>query len=596
MIRDIREYDFPVSHRKHVLVVLGICAVALCVRLSFLSSWAGTPLFHSLLGDELNFHNTALSLLGKRSSEGPFLYQPLYSFFLATVYWLFGPGTSLVRIIQLLSGVAGVYLAYLLGKKMGGMMVGYISALLMALYGPLVFFEGHLLASGLVVFLLTGAFVFLLHSRQQRHSWLVFFSGLFMSMAMMGRPNLGVILPVAFVWLLRGKLPWKIRALQILLAFVGLMLGLSPSILYNASHGAGFVPVSTAGGISFFIGNNPKATGRYHIPKAQGIDPSSHQSYSRSLTRVAEQDEGRKLTQSEVSDYWYARGFDFWRQQPLDAMGLFGKKLLMAFGAQEQPIHNPYELGCELAPVLRLLLTFGVILPFFVLGVFWTARSMDGGWMLATCVVVYALSMAVFYVSDRYRLVMVPMMAPLSAAGMVELARRFKGGGLKAVWSGLVIIGLSFGASEISRVWSDEARILSAGYNRLGTSAGNLGRLDEAGRAFSRAISLAGPRAGVGLRMNLAMTYFKKGDFRQAAKWFEDAARRSPGNPRPLAMRAKAAENMGELEDAILWWSRAARFMTGDAFVRDHIKRLRRRMGTGHAEDSVDGGRDPYSK
>ncbi len=569
------DHESQTDRRKEILIVLSICIVALCIRLSFLSSWAATPLFHSLLGDEQNFHNTALSLLGQRPSTGPFLYQPLYSFFLASVYWLFGESASLVRMIQLLLGVLGVYFAFLVGKTIGGVLVGCVNAILIALYGPLVFFEGHLLAPGLVVFLLNGAFLFLLASEKPKSYCMLFPAGLFMGLAMMGRPNLVVILPVALVWLLVRKLSWKRRVAGIGLATVGLMVGMGPSVIYNAMHGGGLVPVSTAGGISFFIGNNPQATGRYHVPKHQGIDASSHEAYSRSLAQVAQQAQGYTLSQSQVSAYWYGRGLNFWLTAPGKAIWLFGKKLLMSFGSQEQPIHNPYELGCELAPVLRLLLTFGVIFPFFVLSLFWSIRTLKAGWMFALFVLAYAVSMAVFYVSDRYRLAMLPMMTPLAAAGMVELGRRFGRGGLKTVWVGLVIIAISFGVSQATRASDDElARIMSAGYNRLGTAAATMGRLDEARHAFSHAISIAGPKAGMGLRMNLGMTYFKMGDFRRAAKYFEDLVDMAPGDVRPVIRRAQLAEYMEDIPGAIRWWKKAARLMDEPGLALEHIQKL----------------------
>ncbi|MBW1808658.1 MAG: hypothetical protein JRJ87_10735, partial [Deltaproteobacteria bacterium] len=65
------------STSGEILVLIGICTLAVIVRLFFLNRWAETPLFHSPIGDELNFHQTALVLL-KGDPVAAFMYQPLY--------------------------------------------------------------------------------------------------------------------------------------------------------------------------------------------------------------------------------------------------------------------------------------------------------------------------------------------------------------------------------------------------------------------------------------------------------------------------------------------------------------------------------------
>ena len=393
------------GHRfREVWILVCICLVALCVRLLYLTEWVDNPLFHAPMGDELNFHDTALSLLGLAPPVQTFLFQPLYSFFLAGVYGLFGIDVGVVRTIQLLIGVVTCLLFYGLGREIGGKWTGRISALLIALYGPMVFFEGTLLAPGLVVPLVAGAFGALVAAGKRDRFWLAAPAGLLLGVAMMGRPNLGSMVPVAAVWLLLRPWNWRRRLVSVGLAALALLLGLLPAWIHNARQSEGLTLVSSSGGINFFIGNNPQATGRFHIPKGEKFTGFTHWDFQENTRVIAEQAEGKKLSPAEVSSYWYRRGTDFWGQQPLRALRLAGKKLLLSLNNEEVPVHHPYVFAEEVVPILRWLLSFGVIFPFVLLGAWLGGRRHTGVWLLTGCAAAYLLTLLVFFVADRFRI------------------------------------------------------------------------------------------------------------------------------------------------------------------------------------------------
>jgi len=200
---------------RELLVVAVLATLALSVRMVFFSQWAGKPPFLIPMGDELNFHQTALALLGQGDQLPAFLYQPLYSFFLAVFYGLVGVSVSAVKSFQLVLGVGTVLVFYGLARSLAGRRAAWVAAGLAALYGPQVFFEGQLLAPVLCVPLTAGAFWCLLVARQGRRLFLAGLAGLLLGLALMGRPNLGVIVPLLGVWLLipaRTARPGRLRA------------------------------------------------------------------------------------------------------------------------------------------------------------------------------------------------------------------------------------------------------------------------------------------------------------------------------------------------------------------------------------------------
>ncbi|MBU0717720.1 MAG: glycosyltransferase family 39 protein, partial [Planctomycetes bacterium] len=83
----------------------------------------------------------------------PYFRPPGYPHFLALVYALAGPSYVGPRIVQMLMGLASSVLAYVLARRLFGVSVGLLTALFMSLYWAFIYFEGELLAPGLLVLL-----------------------------------------------------------------------------------------------------------------------------------------------------------------------------------------------------------------------------------------------------------------------------------------------------------------------------------------------------------------------------------------------------------------------------------------------------------
>jgi len=562
-------------------VLLCIGLIALTVRLLYLAEWAGNPLFHAPMGDELNFHDTARALLGMAPPVDTFLFQPLYSFFLAGVYGLFGIDFGVVRTIQLVIGLVTCLLFYGLGREIGGKWTGRISALMAALYGPMVFFEGTLLAPALVVPLVAGSFWALVAAGKSDRFWLVAPAGLLLGVAMMGRPNLGAMVPVAAVWLWLRPWPVKRRLGALGLSALALAAGLSPAWIHNAGRGEKFTLVSSSGGINFYIGNNPQATGRFHIPKGERFTGFTHWDFQENTRALAEQAEGRKLTPSQVSSYWYRRGLDFWKHEPYRALGLTGKKLLMTLNNQEMPVHHPYVFAKEVVPILGWLLSFGVAFPFALLGAWLGGRRNSGVWLLVGCAAAYLATLLAFFVADRFRIVLLPLLVPLAGLGMLRLAEVFQKRGLPRAWPYLLTLCLSFGLTQIPMTSSSfDNRAIARGYNRMGKAEGDSGNLAAAERHFLRALALAGPEDGTVL-MNLGRVYEFRGDTEGARSLYRKVAVIDPENREVRILLARMAERSGEIESAIHWWKEVSGLLADPRLAEREMARLKALIESG---------------
>ena len=585
-------------HREG-LVLTAIILLAFVVRVLFLSAWADTALFFVPMGDSKNFHDTALALLGLGPPVGAFLFQPLYSFYLAAVYSVFGVSVAAARTVQLFFGVLACIPIYLLGRRLAGVWAGRLAVLWYALYGPMIFLGSMMLAPALVVPLFALALWSLLEGLERGNHWFLLLAGVSFGLACMGRPNLAVLLPVAGLWILFRMQTARNRLLASAAAVVGLLAGLAPSWVYNASHGQGLIPVSSSGGINFFIGNNPEASGRFHIPaseKAKKFAGITHWQFRLSTRAIAEQAKGRRLSPSEVSDYWYRRGLEFWRERPLAALRLVGRKLMMSLSDGEMAVHHPYEFAKVMVPWLRWLPGFGVLFSFAVLGLVLGGRDRRLRWLLAMLAAYWA-TLLVFFVADRFRVVMLPILVPLAAACMVRLSERAREHGWWRCWPHLLLLLAAFVVTQNPTY--DEAvakKYIARGYNRLGKAEADMGRYNQALRHFEKSMKIH----PTGLTyMNIASIHARLGHYRQAEKMYRKVAEGDPAMKRSALLKlAHLAEIRGDLKGAIKWLEKAAGLMVDPDPVKRRIELLERRLreaGSGARNEKPASQRPPRS-
>ena len=160
------------------------------------------------------------------------------------------------------------------------------------------------------------------------------------------------------------------------------------------------------GGLNLYIGNHAAANGTYTV--VDGVRPSIAGQRD-DMRRVAEQGEGRSLTDAEVSSHFVRQSLAWWQRAPVAAIRLFAYKLWLTTHAWELPVNVSYAWLREQVLLLRLLPVGAWLLVPFGL-----AASLGGQlavpdahraawrwfrWLLP----VYLASVATFFVVDRYR-------------------------------------------------------------------------------------------------------------------------------------------------------------------------------------------------
>jgi tetratricopeptide (TPR) repeat protein len=383
---------------------------------------------HPLLQRDSGFDTTIYAGLAADVAAGntwlaPGLYfvSPLYIYFLAGIFSLANAVVA-ARLVQIVIGTAAVWCVFVAARVWSGERAAWLAALFAGLTGLFTFHEALLLPSALDPCLTAAALAALAcgleaHDRMPEASgtghdvrtslWFAA-AGIGFGALVLNRPN--ALLPAVAV---AGMLAAFRRLKPATWLAAGLVVALLPLAIRNVAVAGDWSPLSSHGGLGFYIGNNPESDGTYHpVP---GITPDI-QGQQLDARHVAEASVGRTMGDGEVSRYFYALGWSWIRLHPGDAALHLATKLFLVFNAGLVSPNYSYRFYAYDAGTLLPLLFAGpwLLLPLGLVGLALGAmRDRGPGYLIwVSFVPLYALSVALFFVTERHRL---PLLVPLCA-------------------------------------------------------------------------------------------------------------------------------------------------------------------------------------
>ena len=401
-------------------------AVGLLVRLAFgLGYWTGKPLtqderdYLTLAANVAHGRGFATELPGEAAPAGNvqrFGRGPGYPVFLAPLTWLdadlragrLPDGVpAAVKIVQAIAGAAAILVLAALVRRVAGDRAGLAAAWIAALFPPLVWMPAYALSEQLASLLALGCAAWLgavtdgspaARDARGGTTRALIAAGLTAGAGALTRPGQLFFLPLAALLVI-----WRAPDRRVGLRRAGLftalaLLAIAPWTLRNAIAYRQFVPIASSGGVNFWIGNHPEATGDGDLAANPQLKLRNAEFRARHPG----------LSEEALEPFYYRDAARAIASDPMRWLGLEGRKLWYTF----VPLGPSYRLHAPRyfwASAVSLLL----LLPAAIYGL---TRSPSGTrpaalLTLAASTVVVGL---VFFPHERFRL---PVLDPALIAG-----------------------------------------------------------------------------------------------------------------------------------------------------------------------------------
>lgn len=342
------------ARRRGVLSGGLVFGVALLIQVGLCADYYfHSPFYSGLICDAKIYYQWADNIRqGNWFGNEVFHQAPLYPYFIALLWSLFGRHYLVIYAGQALLLALSVLLVFLISRRLFGNGAGLAAALVGAFYGSLNFYALKILPDILGVGLHLGLVYLLLNAVSPRQ-WLA--SGFVGGLLIIARPHAFLLLPLVLLWLLtRGQAGPAVSLKQFGLFLLPVLVLVGLVTLRNCLVEPGIVPVSSNGGENFFMGNNPRADGIYC--RMDGISPDIE--YQKvDVKKVAAAALERELTGAEVSRYWLGQGLKFIRGNFKAWLRLETIKFKRVFSGTEYT--NMYFLWFERAEFTRTLAVHG---------------------------------------------------------------------------------------------------------------------------------------------------------------------------------------------------------------------------------------------
>ncbi len=463
--------------------------VALAVRAVYLFEASDSPAFGLPINDAEIYDQLARALVTGGDVGWRFFYQGVfYPLFLSAIYGIFGPSVLAAKVIQGLLGALTAALVQRYSARIGGTFLGMTAGLITALYGPLVFFETELLATGWAAFF-SIALLWMFRLVEEKPILLRFlFLGCVAGLSVLTR---AVFLPffiIAAIWLavrLHKNGEQSLRQGAIALV-VGVVLVTVPVgfVSYNITHHFRVLPFS--GGVNLYLGNNESTCDTLTLrPGKEWLEminlPLKH---------------GRTNPWDKEA-FYTDRFWDYATGNPLDFAKGIGRKALQFANGREIPrsfdlyLQRRWSrfLSASVWKIGRFGFPFGALFALGILGIAYRRRRLPMPAQLL--LLLYPLSVIAVFVAARYRVPLVPVLALPAALGIELLVETLRRGAIhKRVEVVMVFVTALLFSSVPPAFCEEKVDLESEMYFMTAAMEQRRGNIGEAIRRYRKSVDL----------------------------------------------------------------------------------------------------------
>ena len=302
-------------------------------------------------------------------------------------------------------------------------------------------------------------------------------------------------------------------------------------------------------------------------------------------TDVAEASLGRRLRPSEVSRFWLDRGLGWIHSDPGAWLRLTGRKALLVVNGTEVVDTEDIATHAEWSFPLRVsarLLHFGIVAPLAFLGMWITRRRWRDLWPLYAFVGIFALSVIAFYVLDRYRYPLVPVLMLFAGVGLHEVVMYWKTHPFWERASTVSALAVALVVWNLPLQSSSDIRAVTH-YN-IGVELDDA-HLDSQAEAEYRAAVALQP-AWASPHTNLAGLLGRRGEHEEALLEGREAVRLAPESTTAHVNLGVALQSLGRTHEAVDTLARAVELDPRDAGA--HYSLAEALIGLGQTKPAMD--------
>ena len=564
-------------------ILIAIAAAGLLFRIEYLREFMALPHSGFAIGADVEeYHTRAQEILsGRVFPVHEDIHAPLYSWFLALLYWLTDSSIAWVRAVQLLlnfAAYAGITALLRRQKAPFGVQAGFFAG---AMLVPVLFFHQAELISETLIAPLICAFLWLMEMGKSKRRCVagagVILGGLILTHGLM------LFFAVAEVgWALLRK-RWQVAALLA----AGIMAAVVPVVVVKSVHYGKVTGIQGNSGYNLWIGHNPDATGGCYLrPGKSWRDP---------LNQVKKEAAERGVSENRV---FAGKIGHFYRTQPVQLVILPLKKLVLLLSPGEPVAGADPEALIRMTPVQFYGSgMFAVVVVLALCGAYFACCNREKRYEHYYLLVIAGTAAAVLtVVSGRYRQGMIPGILLLAALGAAKLDRKALYLAVAVFFAGTLMVArnITGGAEAASILGEAEYRrgnipqakqyLLLAEQelddparfdNMLGAIAEQEHDFNEAQRRYRKALTGEPEFADAWLNLG-ALLFRQPGKRQEAVELLEQGVKLDPAAHSGYNLLGVAAAERGDFVAAEKYFALAVKNAPGNVNYENNLVKCRR--------------------
>jgi len=392
---------------KKIIIFIFILALILRIAVVLLADGGG------LSYDQKQYDRIATNLI---SGEGFAWYEgitttfrpPLYPFFMATLYLLFGKSYLVIRITQAILGSLLPIITYMICKKIFNMKIAKISALIITIHVPFILYTVALITENIFLPLFGLSVFFILKSLEEPKYYILV--GIFLGLTILTRPSISAFIPILFLWFYYHKKNIKLTIRNFAIIMMFILILITPWIIRNYIVTDQFVFIDTRAGYNLYMGYNPNATGTFNFESTRVINKIKND--------------------IERNNWGKENAIKYIKQNPLKSTILVFKKFYYFWDLDKREFIMAYShnyIG-ELHPAILFFLFFLITIPYtiiIIMGIIGTifTKLNNKIWLLLIIIFYYTVLHSLTLAESRMHTALIPFITILASKGLTNISK-----------------------------------------------------------------------------------------------------------------------------------------------------------------------------